>query len=88
MKEPRSPPAAASEVELPPSRSEAARTPRQRDLQRDAEGPTTPTGTFQATPPKRIRPVLGVLFTRRGRADARARCRDYQNAELNSGRAS
>lgn len=35
-----------------------------------------------------IRPVLGVLFAGAERADARARCRDYQNAELNFGRAS
>ncbi len=48
-KEPRGLPSAVGEVELPPRVAEAARTQRQRELQGDAEGPTTTSGTHEAT---------------------------------------
>ena len=53
-KEPRSLPSAAGEVELPPLAAEAARPQGQRELQRDAEGPTTTSGTHQATSTKML----------------------------------
>ena len=52
-KEPRSSPSATGEVELPPRDAEAAHTQRYREPQRDAEGPTAPTGTDEATSPRR-----------------------------------
>src|SRR6185369_10925782 len=52
-KEPRSSPSATGAVELPPRDAEAAHTQRYREPQRDAEGPTAPTGTDEATSPRR-----------------------------------
>jgi hypothetical protein len=53
-KEPRGSRSAMGEVELPPGGAEAARTQSQRELQSDAEGPTTTSGTHEATSPRML----------------------------------
>ena len=58
-KEPRGPPSAVGEVELPHCRSQAARPQRDRELHGDAGRPHTPNGTHQAPVPKALRCARG-----------------------------